>query len=117
MLAKYRDALARAIVYEQKRSPEARLAFAVLQSRQVKLLIGNLIARTQLLLGQHLREPALRLVHELAEANKLYGQLVSGLFKGVKFAEPSRSSQHAQLLNEHFSFIARVADMEREAKS
>jgi len=117
VLGKYRQALATAVAYEQKRLPESRLAFAILQARQVKLLLGNLSARVQLLLTQHAKDAALRLVNELAETNKLNAQLVSGLFKGVKFAEPQRATQHAQLLNEHFSSIARVADLERQAKS
>jgi len=91
--------------------------FAGVQARQLKLLLGNLTARVQLLLAQQSKEPAVKLVHELAEINKLYGQLVSGLFKGVKFTDPQRVTQHGQLLNEHFSSIARIADLEREAKS
>lgn len=117
VLGKYRQALATAIAYEQKRSPEARLVFALVQARQLKLLLGNLSARLQLLLTQQAKDGALKLVHELIETNKLNGQLVSGAFKGVKFTDSQRVAQHAQLLNEHFSSIARVADLERQAKS
>jgi hypothetical protein len=116
VLGKYRQAFAAAVAYEQKRSPEMRLAFALVQAPKLKLLLGNLTARVQLLLAQHAREAALRLMHELIETNKLHGQLVSGLFKGVKFAEPSRQGQYGQLLNEYLSSIARVADLERQAK-
>ncbi len=119
-LRKYREAFADAMEYERKRSPEARLTFVLIQAQKLRMMIANLTTRMQHLVNDPVRAHAADLVNEIAELNKLLGDLASGLLRGLKFDEPQRQTQliqtQVQIQNEHASQVARAADLERIAR-